>query len=104
MRRFKEQDGKVFEVEEFNFDIEQTLNIGSQSRGTGAGKVTFNRFTITRKIDQSSPVFFQMACSGTPFALVSLGFRKAGGGDVLRQLLPALRLHAGRGRDDHLEP
>jgi hypothetical protein len=30
-------------------DIEQTLNIGSQSSGAGAGKVTFNPFSITRK-------------------------------------------------------
>jgi hypothetical protein len=36
------------------FDIEQTLNIGSQSTGAGAGKVTFNPFSITRKIDVSS--------------------------------------------------
>jgi type VI protein secretion system component Hcp len=32
--------------------------IGSQSSGAGAGKITFNPFSITRKIDQSSPVFF----------------------------------------------
>jgi type VI protein secretion system component Hcp len=38
------------------FDIEQTLNIGSQS--TGAGKVTFNPFSITHKVDRASPVFF----------------------------------------------
>jgi hypothetical protein len=34
----------LFEVNEFSFDIEQTLNIGSQSSGAGAGKVTFNPF------------------------------------------------------------
>lgn len=32
-------------------DIEQVLNIGSQSSGAGAGKVTFNPFSITRKVD-----------------------------------------------------
>ena len=40
--------------ESFSFDIEQTLNIGSQSTGAGAGKVTFNPFSITRKIDPGS--------------------------------------------------
>ena len=70
----------LFEIEEFNFDIEQTLNIGSQSTGAGAGKVTFNPFSITRKIDQSSPIIYQMACSGTPFADVRLGLRKSAGG------------------------
>jgi bacteriocin-like protein len=34
----------IFEVKDFSFDIEQTLNIGSQSSGAGAGKVTFNPF------------------------------------------------------------
>ena len=32
-----------------SFDIEQVLNIGSQSSGAGAGKVTFNPFSNTRK-------------------------------------------------------
>ena len=31
---------------------------GSQSTGAGAGKVTFRPFSITRKIDQASPIFF----------------------------------------------
>jgi bacteriocin-like protein len=31
---------------------------GSQSTGAGAGKVTFNPFSITRKIDRASPIFF----------------------------------------------
>jgi type VI secretion system secreted protein Hcp len=71
--------GKVFEIEDFSFDIEQTLNIGSQSSGAGAGKVTFNPFSITRKIDKASTIFFEMACSGTAFAQVSLGLRKSAG-------------------------
>jgi hypothetical protein len=48
----------VFEIDDFSFDIEQTLNIGSQSTGAGAGKVTFNPFQITRKIDRGSPQLF----------------------------------------------
>ena len=28
----------LFEVEDYSFDIEQVLNIGSQSSGAGAGK------------------------------------------------------------------
>lgn len=71
--------GNVFEVEDFSFDIEQTLNIGSQSSGAGAGKITFNPFSITRKIDKASPTFFQMACSGTAFQVVSLVLRKSSG-------------------------
>lgn len=72
----------LFEVEDFSFDIEQVLSIGSQSSGAGAGKVTFNPFSITRKIDKSSPEFFAMACSGTSFKRVTLGARKAQGGNA----------------------
>ena len=83
----KEASGKfkagfVFEISDYNFDIEQTLNIGSASKGTGAGRVTFNPFSFTRKIDQASPKFFGMACSGTPFKEILLGLRKASGGDT----------------------
>jgi len=79
-----DHDGQcgLFEVEDYSFDIEQALNIGSQSSGAGAGKVTFNPFSITRKIDCASPIFFQKACSGTPFQTVGLGLRKSAGGTV----------------------
>jgi type VI secretion system secreted protein Hcp len=32
---------KAFEIDSFNFGVENTLNIGSKSGGAGAGKVTF---------------------------------------------------------------
>ena len=76
------QTGSLFEIEDFSFDTEQTLNIGSQSTGAGAGKVTFNPFSITRKIDRFSPVLFQNSCSGTAFQKVALGLRKSSGGDT----------------------
>ena len=74
--------GKVFEVTDYGFDIEQTLNIGSQSTGTGAGRITFNPFSITRSIDISSTTMFLNACAGTPFEFVYLGLRKSSGGDA----------------------
>jgi type VI secretion system secreted protein Hcp len=74
--------GNVFEVDEYSFDVEQTLNIGSQSKGAGAGKITFNPFSISRKIDKSSPTFFEMACSGTAFQNVFLCLRKGAGVDT----------------------
>jgi type VI secretion system Hcp family effector len=77
--------GNVFEIEDYSFDIEQVLNIGSQSKGAGAGKVTFNPYSITRPIDKASPTLFQMACSGTAFQSVGLGLRKGSGGDVSGQ-------------------
>lgn len=75
-------DGGIFEVEDYSFDIEQTLNIGSQGGGAGAGKVTFNPFSINRKIDKSSPIIFQNACAGTPFKDVRLALRKSAGADM----------------------
>lgn len=72
--------GQVFEVEDYSFDIEQALNIGSQSGGAGAGRVTFNPFSITRKIDNASPQLYQRCCAGTAFKQVSLGLRKSVGG------------------------
>ena len=71
--------GTIFEIEDYSFDIEQTINIGSQSGGTGAGKVTFNAFSITRKIDQASPVLFEQCCGGSAFKQVSIALRKSGG-------------------------
>jgi type VI secretion system secreted protein Hcp len=68
------------EVTDYSFDIEQVLNIGSQSRGAGAGKVTFNPFSITRKIDAASPIMFANCCAGQPFQFVSLFLRKSAGG------------------------
>jgi type VI secretion system secreted protein Hcp len=78
---YKQKNG-LFEIEDFSFDIEQVLNIGSQSTGAGAGKVTFNPFSITRKIDRSSPLLFEQACSGTPYETVGLGLRKGSGGSM----------------------
>ena len=74
------QAGNIFEIDDFSFDIEQVLNIGSQSSGAGAGKVTFNPFSITRKTDRASPTLFTMCCAGQHFKQVSLYLRRAGGG------------------------
>jgi type VI secretion system secreted protein Hcp len=49
---------RVFEIEDYSFDIEQTLSIGSHSSGAGAGKVRFNPFSITKKVDKASHIFF----------------------------------------------
>lgn len=72
-------NNNIFEVEDYSVDVEQTLNIGSQSTGAGAGKVSFNPFSITRKVDRASPILFQMACTGTPFQTVVLILCKSAG-------------------------
>src|ERR1700677_2676971 len=57
-------------VEVTSFELGNALNIGSQGGGAGAGKVTFNSFTITRKTDKASPLLFQAASSGKHFPTV----------------------------------
>jgi type VI protein secretion system component Hcp len=74
-------NNNIFEVENYSVEIAQTLNIGSQSSGAGAGKVSFNPLTITRKVDRASPILFQMACSGTPFQNAVIVRSKSAGGE-----------------------
>lgn len=73
---------KPFEIDDFSFDIENVLNIGSSSSGVGAGKPTFNPFQFSRKIDIASPEFFRMCCSGKHFKDVCLALRKSTGGQT----------------------
>lgn len=78
-QEFIDNPRSCFEVTTFSFDVEQTINMSSQSSGAGAGKIQFNPFKVSRKIDKASSIMFQMACRGTTFDFVRLGFRKASG-------------------------
>jgi type VI protein secretion system component Hcp len=80
-----ESTGKMHQNEilltSYSSNEEQTLNIGSQSTGAGAGKVTFNPVTFTKPVSVNSPMFFSMMASGTPFKKVEFLFYNAA--DVL---------------------
>jgi hypothetical protein len=52
-------DPSYFEIDDFSFDIEQVLSIGSSSGGASEGKVTFNPFHITSASDGTVHGFFQ---------------------------------------------
>lgn len=67
-------------VEAFSFDVEQTLNIGAQGTGAGAGKIVFNPFSVTRLPDQLSPGLFVLCASGTPFQRAILTVTPDGAG------------------------
>jgi hypothetical protein len=54
-----------FDIYDFSSTFQQTANIGSQSGGAGAGKVTFQPFTMTKLPDASSPQLFTWLASGT---------------------------------------
>jgi type VI protein secretion system component Hcp len=77
------QDGvdpaAFFGITDWSMDVEQSLNIGSQATGAGAGKVTFNPFSITRRVDSISPTLFSAAARGQLFQFVDLIELRAGG-------------------------
>jgi type VI secretion system secreted protein Hcp len=47
--------------------------------GSGAGKAQVHDLTFQKNIDRSSPLLFQLCCSGTPIGKALLTCRKAGG-------------------------
>jgi type VI secretion system secreted protein Hcp len=67
------------EVDSFSWGASNPTSIGSGTSGAGAGKVTFNPFHITKKIDKASPKLFLACCSGSHYATASMYMRKAGG-------------------------
>jgi len=75
-------NNNIFEVKDYALDIAQTLSIGSQSSGAGAGKVSFNPLVVTRRSDRASPILCQMTCSGTPFRSVVIVLSKPAGGET----------------------
>jgi hypothetical protein len=54
-----------FDIYDFSSTFQQTVNIGSQTGGAGAGKVTFQPFTMTKLPDASSPQLFTWLAGGT---------------------------------------
>ncbi len=84
------KEKKAFEIEEFEFGVENTLNIGSKSGGAGAGKVQFKEFSISKTTDNGSAGLFRTCCSGGHYNDVQLILRRAGseklksGDDFLR--------------------
>jgi type VI protein secretion system component Hcp len=51
-----------------SWGVSNPAQVGSGAGGAGAGKITFNPFSITRKTDAASPKLFQAAATGTHFA------------------------------------
>lgn len=52
----------------FSNDSEQTLNMGSQSTGPGAGKIAFDPVSVLIPADGTMPLLFAHEASGTPFS------------------------------------
>jgi type VI secretion system secreted protein Hcp len=69
----------AFEITEFSFGAENTLNIGSATGGAGAGKATFKEFTVKKTTDSASGQLLQLLGSGAHYKIVKLFIRKSGG-------------------------
>jgi type VI secretion system Hcp family effector len=59
--------------------LRRSAEIGSQTSGAGAGKVTFNAVTITKRVDKASPKLFELCTSGKHAVSATISMLKAGG-------------------------
>ncbi len=63
--------GGPIEVESWSFGASQAGSIASNA-GLGAGRVTFNPFSITKTIDKSSPLLMQACAAHQIFPTVTM--------------------------------
>lgn len=66
------------EVLTYSGSVEQTFAMSSQSSGAGAGKISFNPFVITKRLDAMSPLLFQASATGTAYKTAEIIFVSAG--------------------------
>jgi len=66
------------EIREFSFGVENLTTVGSATSGAGAGKTTFNEFSIAKPVDKLSRSLFQISSVGGHLARAQLYLRKAG--------------------------
>ncbi len=67
---------EAIEIESFSFGAENPTTIGSATGGAGAGKVSFNEFQITKRVDKASPVLFKNMSAGAHYSKATLTVRK----------------------------
>lgn len=69
------------------YSFSQTLNLSSQSSGTGAGKATFLPMVITKQVDGSTASLQTSLFTGAPYQYVRLSFYRADGTLAYRVVL-----------------
>jgi type VI secretion system secreted protein Hcp len=67
---------EAIEVESFSFGAENPTTIGSATGGAGAGKIKFNEFRVTKRVDKASPALFKNMAAGAHYAKATLTLRK----------------------------
>jgi type VI secretion system secreted protein Hcp len=69
----------AIEIESFSFGAENATTIGSATGGAGAGKATFQEFTVEKAVDSTTPRLLKSLAMGSHFATVELIARRTGG-------------------------
>ena len=77
--------GEEIDLLSWSFAAHQT-GTSNTGGGSGAGRVSIQDLTITKKVDKSSPTLFALCCSGQHLESGALTVRKAGG-DALEYLI-----------------
>ena len=89
----------TFEVEDYSFDIEQTLNIGSGSSGAGAGKITFHPFTVSTRPGTQTVALYRAMGDGSVFPVGRAHGSGSGRQDASGRQVPVRRAdHPARAR------
>lgn len=70
---------KAFELKSFDFGAENTINVGSDSGGMGAGKAAFKEFKVEKHTDTASCGLFANLCLGKHFDEAIIELRRSGG-------------------------
>jgi type VI secretion system secreted protein Hcp len=70
--------GQAIAVDSFSWGAENPTTIGTATGGAGAGKIKFNEFTITKTIDEMSPILYKQMATGAHAQTATLTIRKAG--------------------------
>ncbi len=60
------------EASSFEAGAETPVTIGSTSGGAGVGKLKFSEFSIVKKVDAATPLFFQRLAQGAPLATIKM--------------------------------
>ena len=70
----------AFEIFNFSLGAVNHIDIGSVSKGGGAGKTSFSGLTITKKTDTASCGLFSKLCDGGHIDEAHVVLRRSGGG------------------------
>lgn len=69
----------LVELSRFDLGAQNTVTIGSQKTGAGTGKVQFQDFTVTKRLDSVSPSLFLTLASGAHYKTVLIVVRRDSG-------------------------